>query len=83
MIIKILGTGCSNCRTLESHTKQAVAELGNAIEVVKEENITKILEYKVMRTPALVFDEKVVMSGKVLSVPEIKNLIHQYFEPSI
>jgi len=75
MVIKVLGTGCANCKTLESHTRKAVEELGNRAEVVKVDDITKILEYNVMRTPALVIDEKVVMYGKVPSVNEIKELI--------
>lgn len=75
MIIKVLGSGCSNCKTLEKQTRQAVAELGSLAEVVKVDDITKIIEYRVMRTPALVIDEKVVMYGKVLSVTEIKEII--------
>jgi len=75
MIIKVLGTGCANCKTLEKHTRQAVAELGNGAEVLKVEDITTIIEYKVMRTPALVIDERVVMNGRVPSVSEIKELI--------
>ena len=75
MIIKVLGTGCANCKTLEKHTRQAVTELGNDAEVQKVEDITKIIEYNVMRTPALVIDDKVVMSGRVPSVTEIKELI--------
>ena len=76
MIIKVLGTGCANCKTLEKHTRQAVAELGNGAEVLKVDDITKIIEYKVMRTPALVIDEKVVMNGRVPSVTELKDIIH-------
>jgi small redox-active disulfide protein 2 len=80
MIIKILGTGCANCKTLENHTRQAVAELGNIAEVLKVEDIVKIIEYKVMRTPALVIDEKVVMNGRVPSVTEIRELIQQHIK---
>lgn len=77
MIIKVLGTGCANCKTLEKYTRQAVAELGNVAEVMKVDDITKIIEYKVMRTPALVIDEKVVMDGRVPSVSELKDIIQQ------
>jgi small redox-active disulfide protein 2 len=77
MIIKVLGTGCANCKTLEKHTRQAVAELGNCAEVFKIEDITRIIEYKVLHTPALVIDEKVVLSGRVPSVSEIKELINR------
>ncbi len=80
MIIKVLGTGCANCRTLLDHTKQAVSESGIRAEVQKVEDITKILEYKVMRTPALVFDEKVVIYGRVPAVSEIKQLIQDHIE---
>ena len=54
MEIKILGTGCSNCRNLEKATREAVAELNIEATVVKEEDITKIMGYGIMRTPALV-----------------------------
>jgi small redox-active disulfide protein 2 len=77
MIIKVLGTGCQNCKTLEKNTRQAVAELGNCAEVRKVEDIMKIIDYKVLQTPALVIDEQVVMNGRVPSVPEIKDLIGQ------
>jgi small redox-active disulfide protein 2 len=75
MIIKVLGTGCPNCKTLENHTRKAVEELGNHAEVVKVEDISKIIGYQVVRLPALVVDEQVVMYGKVPSVDEIKKLI--------
>ena len=75
MIIKILGTGCPKCKTLEKSTNDALRELGIEAEVTKEEDILKIMSYGVMRTPGLVINEKVVASGKLLSVNEIKNLI--------
>jgi len=75
MEIKVLGTGCPKCKTLEKATNDAVAELGIKADVTKEEDIMKIMGYGVMRTPGLVIDEKVVSSGKLLSVSEIKNLI--------
>ena len=75
MEIKVLGTGCPKCKTLEKATNDAVAELGIKADVKKEEDIMKIMGYGVMRTPGLVIDEKVVSSGKSLSVSEIKNLL--------
>lgn len=77
MEIKVLGTGCSKCKTLEKSTREAVNELGIKAEVTKEEDILKIMAYGVMRTPGLVINEKVVASGKLLSVNEIKNLISE------
>jgi len=75
MEIKILGTGCANCHNLEKATREAVAELNLDANVVKEEDIVKIMSYGVMRTPALVVDEKVIMYGRVPSVKEIKELL--------
>ena len=75
MEIKVLGTGCPKCKTLEKHAGEAVNELGINAEIIKEEDILKIMSYGVMRTPGLIINEKVVASGKLLSVHEIKNLI--------
>ena len=75
MIIKVLGTGCSNCRNLEKAAVKAVSELNLDASVIKEEDIQKIISYGVMRTPALVMDEKVILSGRVPSVKELKRII--------
>ena len=75
MVIKVLGTGCANCKTLEKSVIQAVAELGMDAQVVKEEDIVKIMGYGIMRTPGLVIDEKIVLSGRVPSLSELKEII--------
>jgi len=75
MEIKILGTGCSNCKNLEKATREAVAELNLDATVVKEEDIVKIMGYGIMRTPALVLDEKVLFYGRVPSVSELKEIL--------
>lgn len=75
MEIKVLGTGCAKCKTLEKQTKDAVAELGFSAEIEKVEDIYKIMSFGVMTTPALVINQKVVMSGRVPSVAELKELI--------
>lgn len=75
MEIKVLGTGCPKCKTLEKATRDAVSELGIEASVTKEEDIMKIMGYGVMRTPGLVVNEKVVASGRLLSVNEIKEIL--------
>ena len=75
MEIKVLGTGCPKCKTLEQATRNAVSELGIDANVSKEEDIVNIMNYGVMRTPALVIDEKVIFSGKVPSMNELKEII--------
>jgi small redox-active disulfide protein 2 len=78
MIIKILGTGCSNCKNLEKATQTAVSEMGLEASIIKEEDIQKIMAYGIMRTPALVIDEKVALYGRVPSVKELKEIIQKY-----
>lgn len=75
MEIKILGPGCINCRNLERATINALAELDLAAEVTKEEDMNKIVNYGIIRTPALVINEKVVLSGRIPSVKELKDII--------
>ena len=75
MIIKILGSGCSNCKKLQANAKEAVEKANVDAEIVKVEDIKDIMSYGVMRTPAIVINEKVKMYGKVSSVDEIVKLI--------
>ena len=75
MEIKVLGTGCAGCKALYETTKKAVEELGIEANVVKEEDLIKIMSYNVMAMPGLVIDEKVVSAGKKLSVSEVKSLL--------
>jgi len=75
MEIKILGTGCAKCKKLEELTKKAVEELGLNTVVEKVEDIQKIMEYGIMRTPGLVLNDKIVLSGQILGVEGIKELI--------
>ncbi|HAV92444.1 TPA: hypothetical protein DCW38_04605 [candidate division WOR-3 bacterium] len=75
MKIEILGTGCPKCKKLEENTRKAVEELKIDAEIVKITDIKEIMKYKVMLTPALVVDGKVVLSGRVLSSEGIKPLL--------
>jgi len=75
MQIKVLGSGCPNCKVLEANTKKALEELKIKANVEKVIDIAKIMEYGVMSTPALVVNEKVVSYGRVLSPEEIKKLL--------
>ena len=78
MTIKVLGTGCANCKNLEKTTRLAVAELGISAQVGKEEDIQRIMAYGVMRTLALVIDEKVALYGRVPNLKEVKEIISRY-----
>jgi len=75
MEIKVLGTGCANCKMLEKTVINALSEMDFAADVEKVEDIQKIMSYGIMRTPGLVINGKVVLSGRVPSIKEIKEII--------
>jgi small redox-active disulfide protein 2 len=75
MEIKILGTGCPKCKILEKVTRDAVAETGIEATIEKVEDIVKIMGYNIMHTPGLVIDGKVVLSGQVPTVKQIKEIL--------
>lgn len=75
MIIKILGTGCSNCKRLEENTKNAVKELGLDATIEKVTDIRDIMKYGIMKTPGLVVDEKVKVFGRIPTAEEIKKYL--------
>ncbi len=75
MDIKILGTGCPKCKTLEMITREAVKEMGIDATISKEEDIINIMNFGIMHTPGLVINGKVVLSGRVPSSKEIKEVL--------
>ncbi len=77
MKIIILGPGCPRCHEVEKRTKTALAELGIAADVEKISDIKKIMEYDILSTPGLVVDGKVVCSGRIPRLEEIKAWIQE------
>ncbi|MCK9613453.1 MAG: thioredoxin family protein [Bacteroidales bacterium] len=78
MDIKVLGTGCPNCKTLEKSVKNTVEELNLDATVEKVEDIVQIMNYGIMRTPGLVIDGKVILSGRIPSTKELKEIFEKY-----
>jgi len=72
MEIKVLGTGCPNCKELEQRVRKVLADLGIAADVEKVTDIQRIMAYKILSTPGLVIDGKVVSSGKIPRLDDIK-----------
>lgn len=77
MLIEILGSGCPNCKALESRAMQAIEEMGVSAEIKEVRDYAEIASYGVMHTPALAINGKVVSAGRVLKVDEIRSLIAQ------
>jgi small redox-active disulfide protein 2 len=73
--IKVLGSGCANCKRLEQIAQHVVEELGVEAEIVKVTDYNDILKYNIISTPGLVIDEKVVSSGRVPSPAEVTTFV--------
>jgi len=75
MKIEVYGTGCAKCRRLEENVRKAVRDLGVRAEVVKVDDIMKIVNRGIMITPALFIDNEEVSAGRVPDVDEIKRIL--------
>lgn len=76
--IKILGTGCVKCKSLEKLTREVVEKNGIQATIIKVEDITEIMKYHILATPALVVNEKVEIKGYVPSSSQIKEILSKY-----
>jgi small redox-active disulfide protein 2 len=77
MKIVILGPGCPRCHEVEKRTINALAELGVAADVEKISDIKRIMDFNIFSTPGLVIDGKVVCSGRIPRLEEIKAWIQE------
>mgnify|MGYP006281155601 CR=1 FL=1 len=82
LTIKILGTGCPNCKRLESETRKAVENLDVEAEFIKVTDYQDIMSYDILSTPGLVINERVAASGKIPSQGELTSLISSALEDS-
>jgi small redox-active disulfide protein 2 len=78
--IKVLGSGCANCKKLEALAHQVVDQMGVQAEIVKVTEYPDIMAYNIMSTPGLVINEKVVSSGRIPSVAEITTFVTNALE---
>ncbi len=73
--IKVLGTGCPRCKQTTAVVEEAIKASGIAAHLEKVEDITEIIKYQVMSTPAVVIDGKVVLKGRVPEKEEVIQLL--------
>lgn len=73
--IKIFGSGCPSREMLFARTKQAIAELNLDADLDYIKDFSQMAQMGIMHTPALVIDDKIILSGKLATVEEIKELI--------
>ena len=75
--IKVLGAGCKACHEQYENAKEAVKAMGLSVEVEYITDMQKVMEYGVMRMPALVVNERVVSQGRVLKAADVESLLHK------
>jgi len=78
MTIKILGSGCANCKKLEAVTRAAAEAAGIQAEFIKVTNQNDILNYDILSTPALVINEKVVCAGKIPTQADVIQWLNHF-----
>jgi small redox-active disulfide protein 2 len=71
LTVKVLGSGCENCKKVETITRQVVQTMGLQAEVIKVTDWTEIKKYPILGTPGLVINEKVVCAGRIPSEAEV------------
>lgn len=77
MKVEVYGTGCANCKALEKSVKKAVEELNMDVEVVKIQDMDKILEAGLISMPGLAVDGEIKSMGRLPSADEIKKWIKE------
>ncbi|BCY17217.1 redox-active disulfide protein 2 [Leptolinea sp. HRD-7] len=75
--IKVLGSGCANCKKLEALVVEVVDSLGISADIEKVTDMAGITSYAIMSTPGLVVNEKVVSAGRIPAKSEIEKWIKE------
>ena len=80
LTVKVLGSGCPNCKRVEQLARQAAADMGIEAEFIKVTDLTQITKYNVLSTPGLVINEKVVSAGRIPSLAEVTTFLASALE---
>ena len=76
LTVKILGSGCANCKKLEAVARAAAASAGLEAEFVKVTDMKAIMAFELLATPGLVINEKLVSSGRIPTQAEVRQWLN-------
>jgi small redox-active disulfide protein 2 len=71
LTIKVLGSGCANCKRVEQIANKVVKEMSLDAEIIKVTDYNDIAAYNILSTPGLVVNEKVICSGRIPTPAEV------------
>jgi len=71
LTIKVLGSGCANCKRVEQIVRKVVEDRALQAEVIKVTEYPQIMKYNIMSTPGLIINEKVVSTGRIPTPTEV------------
>jgi small redox-active disulfide protein 2 len=71
LTIKVLGSGCANCKRVEQIARKVLEDMALEAEIIKITDHNDILKYNILATPGLVINEKVVASGRIPAPAEV------------
>ncbi|MEW6083635.1 MAG: thioredoxin family protein [Chloroflexota bacterium] len=83
LTIKVLGSGCANCKRLEQIVRNVLDQMALKAEVIKLTDYKDIMMYNILATPGLVINEKVVSTGRIPAPAEVTAWITEALEPAV
>jgi len=71
LTIKVLGSGCANCKRVEQIARKVITEMGIEAEIIKVTDYNEITAYNILSTPGLIINERVVSTGRIPTPAEV------------
>ena len=83
LTIKVLGSGCANCKRLEQIARKVISDMSIEADVIKVTDYNDIMSYNVLSTPGLVINEKIMSSGRIPTPAEVTTWVANALETSL
>lgn len=80
LTIKVLGSGCANCKRVEQIARKVISDMSLEAEVIKVTEYPEIMKYNILSTPGLVINETVVSSGRIPTPAEVSTWLANALE---